>query len=113
MVNSLAVAPAPVLPFQPPPPPGIGILVSLGGESAKITLRTDATTAFTHTYPQGNYHFRVFERIQMMVQDGKSVPNAHIPLDCVVYQVPRYAIIVGKVNGSERRHIRWTFEIVL
>ena len=79
MVNSLAVAPAPVLPFQPPPPPGIGILVSLGGESAKITLGTDATTAFTHTDPQGNYHFRVFERIQMMVQDGRAFQTLTFP----------------------------------
>ena len=50
----------------------IGILVSLGGEPTKIILGTDATTAFTSTDAQGNYHFRVFERIQMVVQDGRA-----------------------------------------
>jgi uncharacterized linocin/CFP29 family protein len=57
-----------ILPFNP----DIGILVSLGGEPVKIVLGTDAVTAFTHTDPQGNYHFRVFERIQMVVQDGRA-----------------------------------------
>jgi uncharacterized linocin/CFP29 family protein len=50
----------------------IGILAALGGESARITLGTDATTAFTHTDEKGNYHFRVLERIQMVVQDGRA-----------------------------------------
>jgi uncharacterized linocin/CFP29 family protein len=49
-----------------------GILVSLGGEPAKIILGTDAITAFTHTDVQGNYHFRVFERIQLVVRDGRA-----------------------------------------
>jgi encapsulating protein for peroxidase len=66
MVNSLGVAPAPAAPND------IGILVSLGGEPTKIILGTDAITAFTHTDGQGNYHFRVFERIQMVVQDGRA-----------------------------------------
>jgi Encapsulating protein for peroxidase len=61
------------LPFGPPtPPPDRGILVSLGGEPAKIIIGTDATTAFTFTDALGNYHFRVFERIQMVVQDGRA-----------------------------------------
>jgi uncharacterized linocin/CFP29 family protein len=72
MVNSLAGV-------LPAPPRDIGILVSLGGESAKITLGTDATTAFTHTDPQGNYHFRVFERIQMVVQDGRAFQTLTFP----------------------------------
>ena len=49
----------------------IGLLVSLGGEPVKIILGSDATTAFTHT-EAGKYHFRVFERIQMVVRDGRA-----------------------------------------
>jgi uncharacterized linocin/CFP29 family protein len=59
MVNSLAA-------------PDIGILVSMGGEPAKIILGTDAMTAFTYIDMQGAYHFRVFERIQMVVRDGRA-----------------------------------------
>jgi uncharacterized linocin/CFP29 family protein len=50
----------------------IGILVSLGGEPTRIVLGLDATTAFTYTDPQGRCHFRTFERIQWVVQDGKA-----------------------------------------
>jgi hypothetical protein len=53
-------------------PSSRSILVSLGGEPTKIILGTDAITAFTHTDALGNYHFRVFERIQMVVQDGRA-----------------------------------------
>jgi uncharacterized linocin/CFP29 family protein len=49
-----------------------GILVSLGGEPAKIILGSDAMTAFTNADEQGNYHFRVFERIQLVVRDGRA-----------------------------------------
>jgi uncharacterized linocin/CFP29 family protein len=70
MVNSLPGPPPPVAP--PPVPPDIGILVSLGGEPAKIILGNDAMTAFTFADAQGNYHFRVFERIQMVVRDGRA-----------------------------------------
>jgi uncharacterized linocin/CFP29 family protein len=49
-----------------------GILVSLGGEPTRIVLGLDATTAFTYTDPQGGCHFRTFERIQWVVQDGKA-----------------------------------------
>lgn len=65
MVNSLAAVPAPF-------PPDVGILVSLGGEPAKIILGSDATTAFTFTDAAGNYYFRVFEPIQMVVRDGRA-----------------------------------------
>jgi uncharacterized linocin/CFP29 family protein len=60
MVNNLNLA------------PDIGILVSIGGEPAKIILGTDATTAFTNIDMQGNCHFRVFERVQMVVRDGRA-----------------------------------------
>jgi hypothetical protein len=72
MVNSLDAA-AVIFAFPVPPPNAdIGILVSLGGEPAKIILGTDAITAFTYTDPLGFYHFRVFERIQMVVRDGRA-----------------------------------------
>jgi hypothetical protein len=29
-------------------------------------------TAFTHIDEKSNYHFRVFERIQMVVRDGRA-----------------------------------------
>jgi uncharacterized linocin/CFP29 family protein len=66
MVNSLGVFPAPAYPAD------IGILVSLGGEPAKIILGSDAMAAFTFTDQVGNYYFRVFEPIQMVVRDGRA-----------------------------------------
>jgi len=63
----------------PAPPPDIGILVSLGGEPTKIILGTEAITAFTHIDPQGTYHFRVFERIQTVVQDGRAFQRLTFP----------------------------------
>lgn len=69
MVSSLAV----IQPARPAPPlPDNGILVSLGGEPVKIILGTEAMTAFTHTDSPGTYHFRVFEPIQVVVQDGRA-----------------------------------------
>jgi uncharacterized linocin/CFP29 family protein len=53
-------------------PDSVGILVSLGGEPTRIILGTDAITAFTFTDAKGNYQFRVFERIQMVVRDGRA-----------------------------------------
>jgi uncharacterized linocin/CFP29 family protein len=50
----------------------MGILVSLGGEPTRIVLGLDATTAFTYADLQGDYYFRTFERIQLVVQDSKS-----------------------------------------
>jgi uncharacterized linocin/CFP29 family protein len=64
---------------RPAPPPDIGILVSLGGEPARIILGTEAMTAFTHTDAQGNHHFRVFERIQMVVQDARAFQRLTFP----------------------------------
>jgi uncharacterized linocin/CFP29 family protein len=65
MVNSLGAVPAPF-------PADIGILVSLGGEPTKIILGSDAMAAFTFTDAAGNYFFRVFEPIQMVVRDGRA-----------------------------------------
>ena len=56
-----------------------GILVSLGGEPTQIVLGLDATTAFTYTDPQGGYHFRTFERIQWVVQDGRAFDKLTFP----------------------------------
>jgi uncharacterized linocin/CFP29 family protein len=53
-------------------PDSVGILVSLGGEPTRIILGTDAITAFTYTDANGDYQFRVFERIQMVVRDGRA-----------------------------------------
>lgn len=58
--------------------PDIGILVSLGGEPAKIILGTEAMTAFTQTDVEG-YHFRVFEPIQLLVQDGRAFQTLTFP----------------------------------
>jgi hypothetical protein len=66
-------------PLPSPPPPDIGILVSLGGERAKIIIGTEVTTAFTYIDPEGNYHFRVFERIQMVMQDGRAFQTLSFP----------------------------------
>ena len=89
MVNSLEVVNVAALPIVLlptvgvwrvlPPSNDIGILVSLGGEPAKIILGTEAMTAFTHTDFLGNYHFRVFERIQMVVQDGRAFQGLSFP----------------------------------
>jgi len=57
----------------------IGILVSLGGEPTRIVLGLDATTAFTYTDPQGHCHFRTFERIQWVVQDGRAFQRLTFP----------------------------------
>jgi len=59
-------------------PAHIGILVSLGGEPAKIILGTDAITAFTHTDALGNCYFRVFERIQLVVRDGRAFQTLRV-----------------------------------
>jgi uncharacterized linocin/CFP29 family protein len=44
------------------------LLASLGGEPTTIYIGTDAITAFTQTYPDGSYRFRVFERIQYVAR---------------------------------------------
>jgi uncharacterized linocin/CFP29 family protein len=61
-------------------PYDIGILVSLGGEPTKIYLGADTTTAFTFTDADGNYKFRVFERIQLVVRDPAAFQILKFPL---------------------------------
>jgi uncharacterized linocin/CFP29 family protein len=72
MVNRLARTDVGLAFLVVPPLDDIGILVSLGGEPTRIILGNDAVTAFTYTDVQGNYYFRVFERIQMVVRDGRA-----------------------------------------
>jgi uncharacterized linocin/CFP29 family protein len=57
----------------------VGVLASLGGEPAQIILGTDATAAFTSTHSQGDYHFRVFERVQLMVRDRRAFQTLEFP----------------------------------
>jgi len=59
-------------------PYGMGILVSLGGEPTTIILGTDAITAFTYIDAPGIYYFRVFERIQLVVRDGRAFQTLQI-----------------------------------
>jgi uncharacterized linocin/CFP29 family protein len=77
MVNSLP-GPPPAVPVGGLPQ-DIGILVSLGGEPAQITLGTDTMTAHTFTDALGNYHFRVFERIQSVVRDARAFQTLQFP----------------------------------
>ena len=59
-------------------PYGMGILVSLCGEPTTIILGTDAITAFTYIDAPGIYYFRVFERIQLVVRDGRAFQTLQI-----------------------------------
>jgi uncharacterized linocin/CFP29 family protein len=79
MVNRLAQLYVGLAFFFVAPYDDIGILVSLGGEPTKIILGTDATTVFTNTDVQGNYHFRVFERVQLVVRDGRAFQILQFP----------------------------------
>jgi uncharacterized linocin/CFP29 family protein len=55
----------------------VGILVSLGGEPTTIYLGTEPTTALGFVNELGEYKFRVFERIQLVVRDS----TAFVTLD--------------------------------
>ncbi len=57
-------------------PDNTGFLVALGGETTTRYLAQDAITVYTQQDQMGNYHFRVFERIQINVRD----PQAYITL---------------------------------
>lgn len=54
-----------------------GLLMSLGGEPTTLFLAQDATAAFNQRNNQGNYLFRVFERIQYVARE----PNALVRLE--------------------------------
>jgi uncharacterized linocin/CFP29 family protein len=56
-----------------------GLLASLGGEPVKILLGIDATTGFTGADVKGDYHFRVFERIQLIVRDKRAFQRIRLP----------------------------------
>jgi uncharacterized linocin/CFP29 family protein len=58
-------------------PGDVGILVSLGGEPTTIYLGTEPTTALAFVNDKGEYQFRVFERIQLLVRDS----TAFVTLD--------------------------------
>jgi len=53
-----------------------GLLISLGGETTTLYLAQDAITVYTQQDQMGNYHFRVFERVQINVRD----PQAYVTL---------------------------------
>lgn len=50
-----------------------GLLASLGGEPVSIYVAADTTTAFTQPDPGGILRFRVFERVQYVARDPRSL----------------------------------------
>ncbi len=67
-------------------PKNTGLLISLGGETTTLYLAQDAITIYTQQDQLGNYHFRVFERVQINVRD----PQAYVTLQ---FQAPRIQVI--------------------
>ena len=53
--------------------PGLGVLVSVGGNSVDLAVGVDATTAFTQVDSQGQYQFRVYERLALRIKDSAAV----------------------------------------
>jgi hypothetical protein len=51
------------------------LLVSLGGEPTTIYVAQDAITAYTQEDGEGNYRFRVFERVQFVARDKAAFVN--------------------------------------
>jgi uncharacterized linocin/CFP29 family protein len=49
-----------------------GLLISLGGEPTTVAVAQDAITAFTQTTQEGDYSFRVFERVQFVARDPRA-----------------------------------------
>jgi uncharacterized linocin/CFP29 family protein len=56
-------------------PKDTGLLVSLGGEPTTIYIAQDAITAYTQEDGEGNYRFRVFERVQFVARDRAAFVN--------------------------------------
>ena len=57
-------------------PTHTGLLISLGGETTTLYLAQDTITVYTQQDQMGNYHFRVYERVQINVRD----PQAYVTL---------------------------------
>ncbi len=53
-------------------PPNTGLLVSLGGEPTTLYVGQDAITAYTQEDKNGNFLFRVFERVQFVARDKRA-----------------------------------------
>ncbi len=56
-------------------PKDTGLLASLGGEPTTIYIGQDAVTAYTQEDGEGNYRFRVFERVQFVARDKAAFVN--------------------------------------
>ena len=54
-------------------PANRGLLVSLGGEPTTLYLAQDAVVSFNQRDNQGNYRFRVFERIQYVAREADAL----------------------------------------
>ena len=50
-----------------------GLLVSLGGDPVAIYLAQDIAVAFNQQDPEGNYRFRAFERVQLIVREASAL----------------------------------------
>jgi uncharacterized linocin/CFP29 family protein len=53
-------------------PDNQGLLVSLGGNTTTIHVAQDCITAYTQEDEQGNYRFRVFERVQIVSREPQA-----------------------------------------
>lgn len=53
--------------------PGIGLLVSLAGESTAIYAAQEPATAYLHENDGGNHRFKVYERVQFVARDPSSL----------------------------------------
>ena len=58
-------------------PENTGLLISLGGEPTTIYVAQDAITAYTQEDANGNYRFRVFERVQFVARERGAFVNFH------------------------------------
>jgi uncharacterized linocin/CFP29 family protein len=52
---------------------GIGVVVAVGGDTVDLPVGIDATTAFTQVDDQGQYRFRVYERLALRVKKGEAI----------------------------------------
>jgi len=54
-------------------PKASGVLVSLGGNTMDLVVGLDATTAFMQQDPNGNFRFRVVQRLALRLKDTSGV----------------------------------------